>query len=1377
MGRLLFWSSATLVVLVVALVVSTPWLVRTFLPEAFARFGLEASASGGRFNPLRAEIAILGFTLGDAAEPALALDELGIGIGLRALAGGRIELKRLRVKGVDANTERLMKLWKQVGSDSQSGGGGLPIGLDDVELVDVRLVSVGERIGHDVHIARLGIGNPAGLFAKGKSQVALSGAVGAGSVDISLDMSFDGGTLEGTGTYRLDDVPLPGWARLGNGGGDPLVAGSVSGRGDVHLSFESAHDALGLILDGPLRVKGLAVSVAPVDAERGDASWKGRLALAWTPEMSAPSLRGDGTLEVETLDIAAARDQHESIHAELTDVSWHGNFDWKDAVVMQAGVLGTHAEIRDASNAKPAWAARAENFSWRMRVESSHGADSPGMTMQDIDVSRLDASVGAGDAALGIDVVKIAIDELRTTRSGGLVLGVAGASSVSVTAPRGADGGDPLEIEVHGLVARGMSGDADGALHVASVKAESAEYSDRHANRKLRVDGVELASVGLGVTGLMGADQIHVTSARVQQPSVDVWVSDIEVDRVHADGDGRFGGSRVTLARAFQSPADGLSWQLSKLAVDGIDGSLEDTTRVARIELPSFSLGQGDTSWELNGAHVAGLAVTSSGGVDAARLGLQALERRQAGTGELRVVKLEGKGLAIDDMHAVLEGLTSASVEFRSAHGVEITTEGLTAGGLSGDRTSGVAIERLVVARGAGHAFDDTRIEGSGLESRGLAVGGDGEVKFESATITRLSGALPDSVSLEVDGVQTHAFARTPLGALSTRSASIQDVRIVPRDSAAWTLTRLAASDLGWKPGSGVGIDAASLETLARTHGETRLLLANSLRVESLEVRSSADIDIARLAAASIEGGTGTASWKVDSVDAEKFVRRRGAGEKLDRLGAAKVEVSDSHNGALLSVENASAKTVRISDTEELTASSVNVDAVRIASRKNDWPSRLTLAGLHVEESSLQPGSAFLAQEIVAREPHLVVAQTADNAWMWPPLPGGGGARTSKSKSDAGMGVHIARFTTRGPGRVVYIDHATEPAFQLTLDPLVVALENLDTRRAGGKARFRAHGIGNDLADLRVGGELTRRVGAFDVALAIDATGVELANFNPYVRHREPIVVSAGFGDLDGKIDVDHHRLSGDVSVLLSGLEVRIKDHVPLLARLDPEDFPLRTALALLKDSEGNIHVDVPLNAQTSHENFDVVDTFREAFAQTIETAGKVARDLPGKTLERTLGLLEETVSLLPGVDAENYSAIDFPAGSDAIVSTSRVYLGQLAERMHAHPALTLSLCGRAVPRDATALSATADASSIAKLFDEAARGVFHVYAADHAGLLSLAQSRAGAVRRHLRDVHGVASQRLPACDAQVETSAEARPRVELHVETPAREGGLLDFL
>ena len=335
LGRILFWCAGAVLVLVVAAVVATPWILRAAVPEAFARLGMQASVIGGSLSVLRREVTLEGFTLGAPDAPALSLGELGVGFGLRALIEGRIKLRHLRVKDVSINAQRLLGLQKLRDTTSMSRPRSLPVELDELELEDIRLLALAERIGHDVRIGRLAVSNLSALLADKdsadkKPNVDLQGTIGDGSVNLQLEIGLDEGKLRAAGKYRIDKMPLRGWARLGSQKDDPLSEGVVSGRGDIRTSYAFDARNLDVILDGRVSLEGLGVNIEPLVAERGDASWQGRLVIQWSPDMAAPNLRGDGSLEVETLRVALARSSQSPVHARISDISWQGDFDWRD---------------------------------------------------------------------------------------------------------------------------------------------------------------------------------------------------------------------------------------------------------------------------------------------------------------------------------------------------------------------------------------------------------------------------------------------------------------------------------------------------------------------------------------------------------------------------------------------------------------------------------------------------------------------------------------------------------------------------------------------------------------------------------------------------------------------------------------------------------------------------------------------------------------------------------------------------------------------------------------------------------------------------------------------------------------------------------------
>ncbi len=243
------------------------------------------------------------------------------------------------------------------------------------------------------------------------------------------------------------------------------------------------------------------------------------------------------------------------------------------------------------------------------------------------------------------------------------------------------------------------------------------------------------------------------------------------------------------------------------------------------------------------------------------------------------------------------------------------------------------------------------------------------------------------------------------------------------------------------------------------------------------------------------------------------------------------------------------------------------------------------------------------------------------------------------------------------------------------------------------------------------------------------------------------------------------------MDVLLSGLQAKSTAGTQVFGGINPASVPIRTALALLRDRQGNISLTISLRARTRDPSYDFVDGFQEDFVHTVTTADNVAGNLTGKTLDGAVRLLERTVSLLPGVSAVRYSPIDFAPGRDDFTARPLAYLDQIGRRMDKYESLELALCGRSVSLDGE--TASGSSSGIDSLFAEASEGVYRIYAPGQDGLRALAEARADIVRRYLHEMHGVADRQLVSCDAEIDTAPGAKGRVDLTVKSPAKRKGL----
>ena len=1369
MRRLVVWSAAVVVVIMAAAVIVTPSLLRAGVPEVFARFGMQASAKGGSLSLLRQEITVAGFVLGAPDAPALSLGELGVGLELRALLEGRIKLDHIRVKDVGLDAERLLALRKLVKSGSTSDGKPLAVEFDRIELEDVRLDSLAERLGYQVRIDRLAISDLSALLADKASRVELQGSIGEGGIDLELEVTLEKQDVRATGRYRVDTVPVQGWARLAQDQQDPLSGGTASGRGAIVLAYGFEAQRLDLSLDGRVGVAGFGLDVAPVRAERGDADWQGRFALQWSPAMATPALSGGGHLDVASLQLAIASDSRPLAQATIDDLSWQGDFNWQDNFHAQGAILGTGIQARDASSAEPAWETRAEDFSWRLQAEVDGASGASATRIQDFDLARISVRAAGGGAPVDIIADKLAMDELRAAQSGDLVLGGATVDALTISATDGAGAADAANVRLVRLAVNGLTGELSGRLHVAQASADSVDYEQ--GGRRLRAEAIAFGSVGSRVPAWVGADELMVKSVRADAGQGDIWLSGLTASGIHGDADGRFDVQAVDVAQLFHGGSSKLSWDATDLKLRGIAGDAADSALVEEIRLAGAKVGIDDASWEATGLRTKDAVLTPGGDVKLASLGLATLERRQPGSGDLRVEGLDASALSVANGHAVLDRVKAQTLGYRLPAGERLQVNALEARHLGGDAEGGLRIRRFTAAEGSGQLASGARLDAALLDTHELSVSKVGAVAVARAALERFSQRDRDKARTHVRGVHIGASRWAPGAGLSAAGAVVGGAGLRRADGLGWTLADLKISKLDWDGGAGIRADLATLVEVSQVRGQGRDWRAQALRAAGVQLELPEDVHVQGLAAGSVEGGNGSPAWKLVSLDASGLASSPEHGQTIQRLASGAVSVTDEDNGAALKVEHIDIETASVSALQELSAGRLLVKGVQLRSDKPDWPGRLTVAQLQVAKPLLRFDGSLDLGAVVATKPYLIVGREKDNSWMWPPFPGAGRPDKSAVEAQSKGDIRVASFATSGPGRVVYIDRGTEPPAHLVLDPLVVAVENLDTRLPGNRAHFRARGTGAAFATVILQGTLTQRVGGHDLGLQLTVKGADLPSFNPYIARHESLAATAGRGDAVGKIAIENDEMSGNVQVLLNGLEIASTAGGTTFELIDPANFPIRTALALLKDRYGDISLNIPLDARTASPRFDVVDEFQADFVRTLTAAGRVAANLPGKTLNRAMNLLEGTISLLPGVDAARYAPVEFADGAYDFSARSLVYLDQLGKRMTRHGSLALALCGRSVAMDAN--TGVEAASAIDTLFANARKGVYPRFAADRDGLLALARARADNVRLYLRNVHKIPAERLSSCAARVDDTAGATPRVDLQVKTPAKRQGL----
>ena len=273
--------------------------------------------------------------------------------------------------------------------------------------------------------------------------------------------------------------------------------------------------------------------------------------------------------------------------------------------------------------------------------------------------------------------------------------------------------------------------------------------------------------------------------------------------------------------------------------------------------------------------------------------------------------------------------------------------------------------------------------------------------------------------------------------------------------------------------------------------------------------------------------------------------------------------------------------------------------------------------------------------------------------------------------------------------------------------------------------------------------------------LEISADGVSIPSFAGYS------VAVLGHAPTGGgvKAQLNYHMDNGLIEGS-SGLEIEQMEFGPRVQDSDAPHLPLKLAIAILKDSDGMVALDIPVSGDINHPKFSYGSMITYALHNVIT-----------KIATAPLSVLS---GLFPDGDGVKQDFIEFEAGQTSPPKSAANMLTKLAQIMESRPGLTIQLSPSFSPKeDAQALSELRFEQSVTALIakgedrkgaikklhkglskkerapgflpdrkemEAADRKSFHVTQAD---LLKLAEDRALGVRELLMTQGGINASRI----------------------------------
>lgn len=251
--------------------------------------------------------------------------------------------------------------------------------------------------------------------------------------------------------------------------------------------------------------------------------------------------------------------------------------------------------------------------------------------------------------------------------------------------------------------------------------------------------------------------------------------------------------------------------------------------------------------------------------------------------------------------------------------------------------------------------------------------------------------------------------------------------------------------------------------------------------------------------------------------------------------------------------------------------------------------------------------------------------------------------------------------------------------------------------------------------------------------LALNAVNIDLTGLNPYAERYAGYRIDKGRLDAELKYLIKKNQLTAENHILLKEFAWGEAVH-----SAEATGLPVRLAVAVLKDVNGHIDIELPLSGSLDDPKFRVWPLVWQTL---------------GNLMTRAAASPFKILGALDGDDA-SVSAVTFSVGSRELSDATQTQLSKLANALKARPGLQLEVRGSIDPvNDKAALTK-------ARLAD----GNKEAITADD--LQYLARARAGAILSSLTAA-GVAPAQLFQFDANESMAKEGLVAVTLSVRAP----------
>ena len=331
-------------------------------------------------------------------------------------------------------------------------------------------------------------------------------------------------------------------------------------------------------------------------------------------------------------------------------------------------------------------------------------------------------------------------------------------------------------------------------------------------------------------------------------------------------------------------------------------------------------------------------------------------------------------------------------------------------------------------------------------------------------------------------------------------------------------------------------------------------------------------------------------------------------------------------------------------------------------------------------------------------------------------------------------------FSLEQDSHIRFVDRSVTPAYQRDFVISTLTAGPVNNQQAQTKTLFELKGKSNEYAKFDVSGFASPFLNEPVYVVNGGFKEISLPGISPYIKGALGHELQSGQLDLGLELNLTGEEIDGHTDILLRGVELTSADDHQVDSLKDQTAIPFNVALGMLKDSDGNVELDIPLSGNINDPSFGFSGFLTLLTKQAVMSA---TREYLMTTFVPYANVVSITLSAGEYLLKVRFNDLMLSPGVSEFAQDNIAFFDEFSALMKDKPDTRVTLCAVATAQDIGLPVGTEELTE-----------------AEIKSLNELSLKRLNHFKSYMVEQEQIDSSRLLLCNPQVDLSADAQPRI-----------------